>query len=152
VGAVFAEPDRAEVAEAVRMYDAVGSRERRTRDLLSSLDLESAQVLDGAAFFAQGAALSATDSLPSGHIAATSAPGATPGHDYQTHMARLLVLAYEHLQLPIRLLPQVSTVGARYGDQECHAAIASRKAPDVRLSWFNYQANRRSSGPWTGGY
>jgi hypothetical protein len=49
-------------------------------------------------------------------------------------MARLLDLAYEQLQLPILLLPHVSTFGAQDGDQECHAAIARlSKAPNIRV-------------------
>lgn len=136
VGPVLAGPEQAEVAEALRLCDAVGSRERHTYDLLSSLDVESAQVLDDAAFFAQGVDLKASEIPPSGYIAATFAPasGAMPRNDYHRHMARLLDLAYEHLQLPILLLPHVSTFGVRDGDQECHAAIARLcKAPDIRV-------------------
>jgi polysaccharide pyruvyl transferase WcaK-like protein len=136
VGPVLTGPDSKETAEALRLCDAVGSRERHTYDLLSSLDVESVQVLDDAAFFAQSVELEALDVPASGYIAATFAPasGAMPRHDYHRHMARLLDLAYEHLQLPILLLPHVSTFGGRDGDQECHAAIARlSKAPDIRV-------------------
>jgi polysaccharide pyruvyl transferase WcaK-like protein/glycosyltransferase involved in cell wall biosynthesis len=136
VGPVLTEPDRAEVAEALRLCDAVGSRERHTHELLSSLAVESQQVLDDAAFFAQGVELEASEVPSSGYIAATFAPasGAMPRNDYHRHMARLLDLAYEQLQLPILLLPHVSTFGGQDGDQESHAAIARlSKAPDIRV-------------------
>ena len=136
VGPVLTEPDRAEVAEALRLCDGVGSRERHTHELLSSLDLASIQVLDDAAFLAGTVELESLDLPPSGYIVATFAPasGAMPRDDYHRHMARLLDLAYEQLQLPILLVPHVSTFGERDGDQACHAAVARlTKAPDVRL-------------------
>ncbi|GAA3400770.1 polysaccharide pyruvyl transferase family protein [Pseudarthrobacter polychromogenes] len=136
VGPVLTGPDRAEAAEALRLCNVVGSRERHTHDLLTSMDVESVLVLDDAAFLAQGVGLDASALPPSGYIAATFAPGsgAMPRNDYHRHMARLLDLAYEQLQLPILLLPHVSTFGAQDGDQECHAAIARLStAPDVRV-------------------
>jgi polysaccharide pyruvyl transferase WcaK-like protein len=136
VGPVLTGPDSGETAEALRLCDAVGSRERHTYDLLSSLDVQSVQVLDDAAFFAQDGAIEALEVPAAGYIAATFAPasGAMPRNDYHRHMARLLDLAYEHLQLPILLLPHVSTFGSQDGDQECHAAIARlSKAPNIRV-------------------
>ncbi|WP_406636725.1 polysaccharide pyruvyl transferase family protein [Pseudarthrobacter quantipunctorum] len=136
VGPVLTGPDRDEAAEALRLCNVVGSRERHTHDLLTSMDVESVQVLDDAAFFSEGVDVDASALPPSGYIAATFAPGsgAMPRDDYHRHMARLLDLAYEHLQLPILLLPHVSTFGARDGDQECHAAIARLcTAPDIRV-------------------
>ena len=136
VGPVLTGPDRAEAAEALRLCSVVGSRERHTHDLLTSMEVESVQVLDDAAFLAEGVELDASDVPSSGYIAATFAPasGAMPRGDYHRHMARLLDLAYEHLQLPILLLPHVSTFGAKDGDQECHAAIARLStAPDIRV-------------------
>ncbi|GAA1789882.1 hypothetical protein GCM10009712_41550 [Pseudarthrobacter sulfonivorans] len=136
VGPVLTGPDSAEAAEALRLCGAVGARERHTYNLLSSLDVETVQVLDDAAFFAHGVELDASDRPTAGYIAATFAPGsgAMPSNDYHRHMARLLDLAYEQLQLPILLLPHVSTLGAQDGDQECHAAIARlSKAPNIRV-------------------
>ena len=136
VGPVLTEPDREEVAEALRLCAVLGSRERHTHDLLSSLGLESIQVMDDAAFFAGAVELESLDVPPSGYIVATFAPasGAMNRTDYHRHMARLLDLAHEQLQLPILLVPHVSTPGRNDGDQECHAAVARlTKAPDVRL-------------------
>lgn len=136
VGPVLTGPDSRETAEALRLCDAVGSRERHTYDLLSSLDVPSVQVLDDAAFFAPDVALEGSDIPASGYIAATFAPasGAMQRNDYHRRMARLLDLAYERLQLPILLLPHVSTISGQDGDQECHAAIARlSKAPDIRV-------------------
>jgi polysaccharide pyruvyl transferase WcaK-like protein/glycosyltransferase involved in cell wall biosynthesis len=136
VGPVLTEPDRAELAEGLRLCHTVGSRERHTHNLLSSLGVESRQVLDDAAFFSLGAEVESSDVPRSGYIAATFAPasGAMGTDDYHRHMARLLDLAYEHLQLPVLLLPHVSTFGERDGDQGCHAAIARlSKAPDIRV-------------------
>lgn len=136
VGPVLTGPDRAEVAEALPLCSVVGSRERYTHDLLTSLGVESAQVLDDATFFSPEVELGAADVPESGYIAATFAPasGAMSSHDYHRHMARLLDLAYEQLQVPVLLIPHVSTFGEPDGDQGCHAAIARlSKAPDVRV-------------------
>jgi polysaccharide pyruvyl transferase WcaK-like protein/glycosyltransferase involved in cell wall biosynthesis len=136
VGPVLTAPDREEAATALSLCAVTGARERYTHELLGSLGVSSTRVLDDATF------LTAADpgQLPqvpaSGYIAATFAPasGAMGRDDYHRHMARLLDLAYEQLQLPILLLPHVSTFGAQDGDQECHASIARlSKAPDVRV-------------------
>lgn len=136
VGPVLTGPDRAEVAEALRLCRVVGSRERYTHDLLSTLGVESLPVLDDATFFSPDKGLHSADLPESGYIAATFAPasGAMSTPDYHRHMARLLDLACEQLQLPILLIPHVSTFGEPDGDQGCQAAIARlSKAPDVRV-------------------
>ena len=134
VGPVLTEPDRAELAEALRLCSVIGSRERHTQDLLSSMGVQSVQVLDDATFFHHNV-VSETSEIPSAYVAATFAPasGAMARDDYHRHMARLLDLAYEQLQLPILLLPHVSSFGENDGDQDCHAAIARySKARDIR--------------------
>lgn len=134
VGPVLTDADRTEVTEALSLCHLVGSRERHTQDLLSSLCIDSLPVLDDATFFSPGVEDESTDRVPSSYIAATFAPasGAMPREEYHRHMARLLDLAYEHLQLPILLLPHVSTFGESNGDQACHAAIARlSKAPNI---------------------
>jgi polysaccharide pyruvyl transferase WcaK-like protein len=134
VGPVLTDADRTEVTEALNLCHLVGSRERHTQDLLSSLGIDSLPVLDDATFFSPGVEDERTDGIPSSYIAATFAPasGAMPRKEYHRHMARLLDLAYEHLQLPILLLPHVSTFGESDGDQDCHAAIARlSKAPNI---------------------
>ncbi|MET3165389.1 UNVERIFIED_ORG: hypothetical protein ABIB19_003823 [Arthrobacter sp. UYEF10] len=94
--------------------------------MLSSLGLESAAVLDDASFFPSTRETREPEGIPTAYIAATFAPasGAMNRNDYHRHMARLLDLAHEQLQLPIILIPHVSTIGEKDGDQESHAAIA----------------------------
>ncbi|MCT9625637.1 polysaccharide pyruvyl transferase family protein [Pseudarthrobacter equi] len=136
VGPVLTGPDREEAAEALRLSAVTGSRERHTHELLASLGVPSMQVLDDATFLSPADPEHLPDVPASGYIAATFAPasGAMKREDYHRHMASLLDLAYEQLQLPILLLPHVSTFGAKDGDQDCHASIARlTKAPDVRV-------------------
>ena len=143
VGPVLTDADRAEAAEAFKLCTVFGSRERHTHELLDSLGVPSQAVLDDATYYALGAESGAessgsvpSDAVPSAYIAATFAPasGAMGTDDYHRHMARLLDLAHEQLNLPILLLPHVSTVGEMDGDQGCHRAIARlAKVKDIRL-------------------
>ncbi|MET3165158.1 UNVERIFIED_ORG: polysaccharide pyruvyl transferase WcaK-like protein/glycosyltransferase involved in cell wall biosynthesis [Arthrobacter sp. UYEF10] len=126
VGPVLTEVDRTEVSEALLLCDLVGSRERHTHDLLSVMGVDSLQVLDDATFLEGTDSTESFGSVPGAYIVATFAPGsgAMKRHDYHRHMARLLDLVYEEMQLPILLLPHVSTIGETDGDQECHQTIA----------------------------
>lgn len=136
IGPVLTDADRKEVTEALQLCSVIGSREHYTHDLLSSLGVESAAVLDDASFFPSPKEISEPDGLPAAYIAATFAPasGAMNRHDYHRHMARLLDLAHEQLQLPIILIPHVSTIGQKDGDQESHAAIARlAKTNDIKV-------------------
>lgn len=136
IGPVLTDADRHEVAQALQLCSVIGSREHYTHDLLSTLGLESAAVLDDASFFPPTQENREPDSLPAAYIAATFAPGsgAMNRHDYHRHMARLLDLAHEQLQLPIILIPHVSTIGENDGDQESHSAIARlAKTRDIHV-------------------
>ncbi|MCU1567061.1 MAG: putative polysaccharide pyruvyl transferase family protein, partial [Pseudarthrobacter sp.] len=136
VGPVLTGPDSAEATEALRLCGAVGARERHTYNLLSSLDVESVQVLDDAAFLRTGWNWTLRTGRRPGTLLPRSRRGLAPCRATTTTGTwhACWTSPYEQLQLPILLLPHVSTLGAQDGDQECHAAIARlSKAPNIRV-------------------